>query len=368
MDSPIRNSRFNKTTLVTLCLLGLMLIIVAGAMMRFFENLPMEGTLGIDLIIPFLRRGIAYDVVNGLRNPPWSVLPMMPLLIFSDKAAWGLLVFITLMVLVLIIPRHRTRWVWLVSVIAVTTAFPTLRVVADAQNEVLVFGGVYLLCVGYKHESPWIVALGILIGTAKPQAVSLLLIIFALYILQTWSFKKWFTMGLMVLAVVIPMMLWRGADWLAALGGTYQAGTPVDAGLMATLGRLGMTDIPVLAWGLWGLLLITTLGLCYRYNRTFSREKAGMLIAASLLLAPYAASNSALSVFAIGIIPFFHKHLRVGFIMIILVNVMYPFNSWEYVHVYSTYWTGYLLLSWAVLNWHLIQTEIRQVQPQATHA
>lgn len=331
---------------------------VALAFVIFFMQLDTEGTsLGIDLIFSAFEGGdIYYQINNGLRKPPWSVLILVPTGFIPSKAAWGLLVFATLAVLILSVPMVRPKWRYWLSVFIVVTAFPTLRVIADAQLEVLVIGGILLIHTGYKREHPYLLAAGILLATAKPQVVVLVMPVLGLFVLQTWRVENWLKAGAAVLAVVIPTMLWRGADWIAAVQGTYQAGSILDIGLNAALNRLGFVPSPLI-FMLWLALLLATLYLVCRSDRTFSREKIAMLMAASMLLSPYTAGNSVLNVFVIGVIPLFHKRVWIGLALILMVNFFYPFNSPQFIRVYAYYWTVFLLVCWVVLNWHLYRSE-----------
>ena len=41
-----------------------------------------------------------------------------------------------------------------------------------------------------------------------------------------------------------------------------------------------------------------------------------------------------------------------------MADAFYPFNSGAYARVYAYYWTAFLVVSWALLAWHVWQTEI----------
>jgi hypothetical protein len=311
----------------------------------YFVQLNIEGTsLGIDFVLPAIRDNFYYQGTNGLRNPPWSLIPLVPLAMLPDRVGWGLLAYCTIAVLIISVPTSTRRWLYGLSIALVVTAFPTLRVLVDAQLELLVIGGVLLSLYGLAQVNPYWLAAGVLIATAKPQAVFMLMIAIAFYVLRAWPFRKWLTMGLLVLSMVIPMMLWRGQAWLAALDGTYQAGSIIDIGLNAALNRAGLP--PLLIGLLWAALFAGTLAVIWRSDHTLSREKAGFLIAASLLLAPYAAGNSVLIVLCIGI-------------MIALVDSMYFFNAPAYAGIHAYYWTGFLLLACVLLGREIYLTEIK---------
>ena len=82
-----------------------------------------------------------------------------------------------------------------------------------------------------------------------------------------------------------------------------------------------------------------------------SREKAGMLMCLSLLLAPYASANSFVAVLAIAIIPIFLTRPAVGLILLALADLPF-FLSQRVIFEYSAwYWTAMLLLTFGVCAW-----------------
>jgi hypothetical protein len=107
--------------------------------------------------------------------------------------------------------------------------------------------------------------------------------------------------------------------------------------------------------------LIATLIVALRSKPTLTREKAAMLITASLMLAPYAAGNSFLTPFAIGIIPMWQTRRRLGWLLIALVNVQF---IWQFAFRDFAYWNGgyyntaLMILIWAIWCWQIYKTEI----------
>ncbi len=121
----------------------------------------------------------------------------------------------------------------------------------------------------------------------------------------------------------------------------------MDSSLWSTASRLGVT--PFWAAGFWVVVFIATLWVALRTDLSISREKAGMLIAASLILSPYTAGNSFLTVLAIGIIPLLQKNLILGAALIILIDALY-FVSPDLIFNWSaTYICGLLIITWLVL-------------------
>jgi hypothetical protein len=348
------------TRILTYAFVALCVLFTAGVFITFFERLPIEGTtLGIDNIFYELDEwDVHYSVTNGLRNPPWSVLPLVPIAsLLSRKAAWGLLVFFTVAVTVLSVPRTPRRWLYLLCVLLAVASFPSLRNIADANLEGMVIAGVLLVVAGYKREHPLILAVGILLATVKPQSVSLLMLTLGVYVLQTWKPRQWLTCAGLVAAVVVPTFLWRGGDWLAALRGTYQAGSIIDIGLAAALNRTGIVP-PLIVTAAVLIVLAVTLWTAWRSRRDLSREKAGMLLCGSMLIAPYVAGNSIATVLAIGIIPLFMARPLVGGILIAMVNFPFFWSAEWLYHYQSYWWTLILLLTWFILNWRIYSREV----------
>jgi hypothetical protein len=139
--------------------------------------------------------------------------------------------------------------------------------------------------------------------------------------LHTWSQEKWLKTLLIVAAITIPMFVWRGGDWLHNISINPTIGSLMDISLRAAFNR---AEVSPFVYGiLWLAIFGLTAGLVLRSERVFSREKAGLLVAASLLLAPYAAGNSLLTVLAVGIMPLFLKRPLLGLLLFIPANLTF---------------------------------------------
>ncbi len=325
----------------------------ALAFMAFFESLPIEGTtLAIDWqsIYPGIQGGrLSYAAAPGLRNPPWPLLPLLPLGLLSLRASWGLLNLLTLAVLVISVPRHRDRLRFVGGVLLLAISYPALRHAADGNLEGLVIGGTLLLLAGYSRRSPGLVAAGVLLVTVKPQVSFMLLTALAVLILRTWPARQWAQAAALVVLVAGVTLLLAGTDnVLDNMLGIEQRGSIMDSSLWAATTRAGLPA--ALRIGLWLAVLAVTLAVIWRGGRSLSRIKAGHLMAASLLLAPYAAGNTILSVLAIGVIPYFQARPRIGLVLIALLNLPLLIPAAALRPVLAWYVTGLLLLIWAVLG------------------
>jgi hypothetical protein len=340
------------------------LLLLAGAFLLgatvfiwFFMTLP-EG-LSIDWpgLFRELRDGLPYRG-HSLRIPPWSAVLLLPLALLPENAAWGLLNYITLTVLVISVPRIKSKTGYWLSILALVLSFPSLRHMADGNFEALIIAGVLLLIAGYTHKDPPLLAAGILLAASKPQVSVLLLAALGIYLLQTMPRDVIIRTALWILPVMIPTLLWKGRAWITAVFAVQQRGSLMDMSLQATLPRIGVGPDP-LVWAALGMVILVSLGAAYASKRTFSREKAAMLMTASLLIAPYSAGNSMLSVLAIGIIPLAQRRLWIGGVLIVMVNVPFFLNTRRFADVQSNVQTTTLVTIWLVMLWQVWRAEIR---------
>ena len=335
-------------------------LVSAIMMMAFFMWLPIEGTtLGIDLLMSAFDGGrLYYKEIFGLLNPPWSVLPLLPLGFLPDKAGWGLLVYSLLGVLLLSVPRTEKRWLFWLQTLILITAFPTLRIIADGQLEVLVIGGLLLLHFAYKRQQPVLMAIAVLLATAKPQSVFIVMLVLGIYILQTWPVRKWLLFGVVTVGVVGATLLWKGQEWLVAVSNFQFTNTLIDVSLSGALDRFGA---PLWVFGvLWLSIFSVSLWLIFQGNRALSREKLAFLVVTSMLLAAYQGGNGILVPLAIGIITLLNRRVWFAVAMIILIDAGYSLNRGVFIPIFSYYITSVLLLMWAGLAWHLYETEIAE--------
>lgn len=363
----------NIGTLLIILILSVAFFVSAAIFISFFEQIPLEGTsLAIDwkrLWTAVEGGTVRYDHARNILNPPWNVLLIMPLGLLSLRASWGILSLVTIAVLVASVPRVRKHWRYMLAVLLLVTSYPSLRHMVDGNFEALIISGTLLIVAGYKQRHALMLAVGILLATAKPQEVILILLALLLYALPHLTTERfWWRAASVVALVVVPAFLWRGQAWLGVMFALSERGSIMDMSLMAALNRPGFIPSPIIGI-LWLCFLLLNLYLIWRTRPSLSREKAGALIAASLLISPYAAANSMLAVLAVGIMPLFLSRPLLGILLIALINVQF-FWGRDLLFYWSAYYnTGLMLFVWAVLMWQVMHgqsAETKRGSPSAT--
>ena len=346
--------------ILDLAFLAISILAVLILFAIFFEKIPTQNnTLAMDWKTSWLsiRDGnLVYWPSDGLRFPPWSLVPLLPLGLLPMQTAWGILAGVGVVILVASVPRIESKAFYWLSIFLLVTSFPSIRNIVDGNMENLVVGGVLLILYGYSSKHLPALVVGILIATIKLQEVTLLLVVAAIYILITWKPRDWLKAGLGLSGAIALSLIWRGQSWIVALFGlNYQKYTNsiIDISVSAALRRLGFIP-PFVITLFWMAILGITLFVAWKSRTTLSREKAGMLIAGSLLIAPYAAGNSVLSVLAIGIIPLLQANRLLGGVLIVLVNLPYLWSSDMLYNFQAYYWTVVTFITWVFLAWRCL--------------
>lgn len=325
-----------------------------------FSQFDIEGTtLALDVRIESFRDWQLTYCDTCYVNPPWSQIILLPLGALSFQAAWGAIGYMTLLVLLLAAPKFPHMPKLLLSVFLTVFSYLSLRTISDGNPETLVTLGTLFVIWGYEKRHALLVALGVLIVTYKPQSAVLLVLVLGIYMLQTWPTKQWLRAAIYVLALVIPTLLWIGQEWIYVIQNLSTQSSIMDSSLLAATIR---ADWPM--WTTWvgrGAVVVLTLAYALWAKPYMTREKAGMLIAAGLIVAPYAAGNSALSIYAVGIVVMVFKQQTrwVGLILLILANALYiTLGQDNWLLNYSAYyWTGFFILSWLLLGWGAYQQD-----------
>jgi uncharacterized membrane protein len=285
-----------------------------------------------------------------LRITPWSAVLLLPLGQLPLNAGWGIVAFLTLVVLTFCVPRDETSGgKWIAGVFAAAFSFLALRTMADGNVEFLTLTGLVLLGSGLQRKNPIVFALGILLAVSKVQETWILVIFLPLVAGREWNSRRWrITLSTLAL-VAVPGLLWRGREWLSSVFSIQDRGTIMDSSLLAAVQRAGGASET--AFLLWIVLFLTTAAIAALYIRGYSREGLGFLTAASLLLSPYAAGNNVLIVYAIAILPLLIALRWEGVVLAVLCNLPYlllPFPDVNYRYS-AFYWTLVLILVWILL-------------------
>jgi hypothetical protein len=227
----------------------------------------------------------------------------------------------------------------------------------DGNIEGIVIVGALLIIYGFPRLNIWALGIGILLASAKPQEVWVFLIVIGISILRQWPKQKWIPLGLLISAVVVLSLLWQGQAWWEAMVGIPERGLLVDSSLQAAFGRAGL-PLWILAI-VWCLLLVISVYIALKSKPSVSRESASLLIAASMLLAPYTAGNSFLTCVALGIVPLFITRPKIGIILFVLTDL--PFLATQEMRYWwgAYYWTAMLLVVWGTYAWLLWQTHTK---------
>lgn len=333
----------------------------------FSELLPIEGTsLAVDWkgIWGCIEGGLPRYWENGaLRIPPWSTIPLLPLGLLPLRAGWGLLIQVSMVSLVASVPRGGRRVLYWIAVVLLATSYPSLRTIADGNLDGLIVLGCLAMLYGAVHTRPFITTAGVLLATMKPQVTILLAAVLGVYVLRTWPRREWHKASLSILIVVTLTMLCWGQEWLTAVyGANYQryTGAPIDISISATVNRIGGVPSGVSEL-LRAAIVITTLWVAWKGRRTLCREMAGLLIAASLLAAPYATGNSLVVLLAIGITPLLQSQPVIGGALFALADLPFIFTS-EMLQAQAYHWTAVLALAWAILAWRVLARRASDVQ------
>jgi uncharacterized membrane protein len=340
---------------------GAAILAVMLLLVWFFMRIPVAGTtLAMDWIT--IRPGVdhwdlSYGLDSLLRITPWSAVLLLPLGQLPLNAGWGIVAFLTLVVLTFCVPRgENAGGKWIAGIFAAAFSFLALRTMADGNVEFLTLAGLLLLEAGLLQKNPIVFALGILLTVSKVQETWILVVFLPLVAGRGWNARRWLiTLSTLALAVV-PGILWRGREWLSSVFSIQDRGSIMDSSLLASAQRTGGSF--ELAFTLWIVLFLATAAVAALYVRGYSREALGFLTAGSLLLAPYAAGNNVLIVYAIAVLPLLMAGRWEGMLLAVLCNLPYlllPFPDLNY-RLSASYWTLVLVLTWVLLALRLRET------------
>lgn len=301
---------------------------------------------------------------EAMYSPPWSIIFVMPFGFLPLRESWGLMMMLTLLSLILSVPRQGSARRWYAATLALVLSYPALREFMDGNFEAFTILGLLLMVRGYEHQKATMMALGVLLAMIKPQMTYLLLAITALYTYKTTSREFQVKLALALLVVMMPTSLWQGKPWLESFGDvtlSWGISLPVI---------LGSAGVPLVFIRLAQIIVIgTSLLVAARGSTALTRPKMGMLIASGMLAAPYSQALSMLVVLAIGIIPVMLEQHRSGIPLFVLFNLPYLSRIGTISDPPAAMTTASLAVAWLVLLWLTYTSEIavsqRRVQPLA---
>jgi hypothetical protein len=297
----------------------------------------------------------------GLFNPPWTVIFFLPLGFLPMPIGWGVMGFSMAVALTLAVPRRQVRQgLYVVLVLASALSPLAWRNYSDGNIDGLLLIGLLLLVYGYREEKPFLLGLGVLLATIKPQAVVFLLLILPVYLIQTKTPRFYLKAGLLVLVVaVVSFLALQPAAWLKAMFGVSGANRAFGIALSTFLINLGAPSAVV--WVLRLVIAVITLFITLSHNRELSFLKIAMLVAGSLLIAPYAGALTLIVILAFGVIPLMVTRPILGILLYGLYAIPYIFRA-DPVFWRQTYWTILLFASWALFA-YLLATDDKATLP-----
>ena len=345
---------------------GALALLAALLMFNFFARWPIEGTsLALDWkgIWNDLQGGRPHFNTDSLLIVPWDAMLLLPLGWLSFRASWAMATMLTIIVLLVSVPLSSGRWRHLIGLLLLATAYPALRHIADGNLEWMVIPGFLLAVYGFEKNKIWPLAIGLLLATAKVQEAWMPCLVLGVYLLRTWPVKRLLALAGVIAAFAVPALLYLGREWVFGLTHVAELGSIMDSSLTSTLRRLNAPSVLVVAG--WVILAGLVVLYAWRSGPTFSRQKAAMLIAASLLLSPYAAGNSYLTLLAIGIIPLVMTGNPMAIVLMVLVDLPYIAGRELLFFWSANYWTAMLLLWIAIAVSQSDGVRLPQLQPKA---
>jgi hypothetical protein len=113
-----------------------------------------------------------YSVTDGhFHNPPWVLLFLIPFGLAPEAYGWAAFVLISLL---LILDSARALHASKVGSIAAVLAPPVLAMVANGQIDALALWGAAIGIRARESENPWLLSLGLLLMSVKPQVAGVL--------------------------------------------------------------------------------------------------------------------------------------------------------------------------------------------------
>lgn len=350
-----------------LILAGTLLVVAVGLFLWAAQLLPLDDIgYGADWRNVFWGAWQTghLEYTPGLNNPPWTLWLLWPFAQMPFRTSWALWTLLTVAVLIVSVPARRDGRAHIWLILALLLSFWTLRLLVEGNLAALVIAGALLIMNGSRHHSLWQMIAGIVLVTAKVQESWLLLLALTWELWKLWPPRRWLLVASGVAALILPSLFVSGRDWVASAFGansSFLLHAVRTSGNASWLGIARWAETPsVLIWLVWLAVLAATVWLWQTSRPTLTREKAGLLIAASMLLSPYTGGASLPVLLALGLIPLWQNHGRLGF-GLWLVSCS-PYLSVIAASQWGGAWPDWaqlalMLLIWAALGWEIWRTK-----------
>lgn len=332
-------------------------LIVAAERLTLLDS----GVFGYDwhLFWSTVRNGVPDYSQLDVFNPPWTQLMLVPFGQLTFKASWAIWTLISICVFVLAVPRRPDGQAWAAGLLVGIGSFWTLRALADGALEAFVVAGTLVILWAWRGRRPIWLGVGLLLATSKYQETWLLALGISLLALRSWKPTEWGRTLAVVAGIIVPTLAWLGPSWVARL--THGAD---GLGFSPNIARLG-SNVSLQALGgiagwpavatvvIWIAILGVTALVIWRRGAAVDGRVAGLLIAASMLLAPYAGLLSLASLVLVVLLPLWRRRRWLGLGLLVWANLPYvtafqpgstgQFEWGELVHL------GLLATTWGVL-------------------
>lgn len=318
---------------VEYAIVAALLAVAAGVLVVAAERLTLldSGVFGYDwhLFWTTVRSGVPDYSQLDVFNPPWTQLMLVPFGQLSFKASWALWTLTSISIFVFAIPRRVDGQAWGLGLLIGIGSFWTLRALADGALEAFVVVGALVIVWAIRSRRPIWLGLGLVLATSKYQETWLLAIAVGVWCLRYWRPAQWGKTLATVAVIVVPTLAWLGPSWIARL--THGAD---GLGFSPNIARLG-SNISLQALGgiagwpaaatlaLWIVILGVTAVTFWFRARTVETRVAGLLIATSMLLAPYVGLLSLASLVIIVLLPLWQRHRWIGLGLLFWANLPY---------------------------------------------
>ncbi|HRF49069.1 MAG TPA: glycosyltransferase family 87 protein [Anaerolineales bacterium] len=362
---PSQTRRYSRP--IELVIVALLLALAGGVLVVAAERLPLldSGVFGYDwhLFWSTVRTGVPDYSQLDVFNPPWTQLMLVPFGLLSFKASWALWTLITLSVFVLAVPQRDGGQAWPLALVLGMGSFWTLRALADGALEAFVVAGALVMVWAWRTRRPFWLGVGVLLATAKYQESWLLVLGAGVLCLRDWRPAQWARALTLVVGVAVPTLAWLGPAWFARLTHGAQG-----VGFSPNIARLGsnisLTALGGIAgwpaaatWVITILVLIATAATLWARSRALGTRTLGLLLSASMLVAPYVGLLSLASLVLLVLLPLMRRRRWVGLALIAWANLPYltafrpgttgQFEWPELAHL------GLLAATWLMLTFEL---------------